>query len=67
MFARIRIGMSQEEAVAVLRTYDPYKIDGAYSEGTTKQGHSWTRTDECYPVSVDQDRLRDNRGKYRLS
>jgi hypothetical protein len=33
--------MSQEEAVAVLRAR--YQIDGAYSEGLTKQGHAWSR------------------------
>jgi hypothetical protein len=42
VFARIRVGMSQEEAVAALRTYDPDNIDGVYSEGTTKGGRSWT-------------------------
>lgn len=53
VFARIRIGMSQEEAVAVLRTYDHYKIDGAYSEGTTKQEHSWSRIDMCRDLYKD--------------
>jgi len=53
VFARIRVGMSQEEAVAVLRTYAPYKIDGAYSEGTTKQGHSWTRINVCHDLYAE--------------
>jgi hypothetical protein len=53
VFARIRVGMSQEEAVAVLRTYGPYKIDGVYSEGTTKQGHSWTRMHVCRDLYGD--------------
>jgi hypothetical protein len=43
-FARIRLGMSRDEAVSVLRTCDPYNIDGVYSEGTTKQGRSWAGT-----------------------
>jgi hypothetical protein len=36
--------MTQEEAVAVLRTYDPGRIDGVYAEGTTRQGRSWSGT-----------------------
>jgi hypothetical protein len=43
-FARIRIGMSRDEAVSVLRACDPYKIDGLHSEGTTKEGRSWAGT-----------------------
>jgi hypothetical protein len=44
VFSRIRVGMTQEEAVAILRTYDPGRIDGVYAEGTTRQGRSWSGT-----------------------
>src|SRR5262249_7091678 len=44
VFARIRVGMSQEEAVAVLRTYNPDIIDGVYARGKTRRGVSWSGT-----------------------
>ena len=44
VFARIRIGMGKDEAVAVLRTYHPNNIDTIYAEGTTKEGRGWTGT-----------------------
>jgi hypothetical protein len=36
--------MGQDEAVAVLRTYDPDNIDSLYAEGTTTEGRSWAGT-----------------------
>src|SRR5262249_51836928 len=40
----LRVGMSQEEAVAVLRTYNPDIIDGVYARGKTRRGVSWSGT-----------------------
>ncbi len=45
VFTRVRIGMSQDEAVAVLRTYAPDNIDTPYVEGVTKDGRLWAGTD----------------------
>src|SRR5438309_448020 len=36
VFSRLRVGMTQDEAVRVLRTHN--SIDGAYSEGMTRDG-----------------------------
>jgi hypothetical protein len=44
LFARIRVGMSKEEAVSASRASNSDNIDGVYSEGTTKDGHSWAGT-----------------------
>jgi hypothetical protein len=38
VFKRVRIGMTQNEAVAVLRTYNPYTVEGLYWSGTTTDG-----------------------------
>lgn len=43
VFARVQIGMNQEEAVAVLRSYSPDTTEGHYSTGTTKDGRSLDR------------------------
>jgi hypothetical protein len=40
VFARVRIGMSRDETVAVLRTHNG--TDGLYSEGATSDGRSWS-------------------------
>jgi hypothetical protein len=45
--------MDQKEAVAVLRTWAPSSIDGAYSEGTTTQGRSWARLNISNPLFED--------------
>src|SRR5262245_40751525 len=41
VFSRIRVGMSQREAVAVLRSYKG--ISGLYSSGVAKGGRGWDR------------------------
>jgi hypothetical protein len=41
VYARIRIGMGQEQVVEVLRTYHDSSIDGLSAQGTTKDGLSW--------------------------
>lgn len=41
VFARIRVGMSQHEAVAVLLSCDPYNIDSHQFSGTTRDGRSF--------------------------
>src|SRR6266849_4303759 len=41
VFARLRIGMTKEEVVAVLRSYDLHKIEGFSAAGETKSGHFW--------------------------
>jgi hypothetical protein len=45
VFARVRIGMSQEETIAVLRSYDPDKIEAPFVEGITKDGRAFAGTD----------------------
>jgi hypothetical protein len=51
VFARIRIGMRQDEAVAVLRSHD--RVDGRYVEGTTTAGRSWAGTSVFGPSFED--------------
>jgi hypothetical protein len=53
VFARIRVGMSKEEAVSALRASDPYHIDGCYSEGTTTEGRSRAGTKLDGPLFAD--------------
>jgi hypothetical protein len=40
LFARIQVGMSQNQAVAVLRSYPPDNTEGRYCTGTAKDGRS---------------------------
>jgi hypothetical protein len=42
IFKRLQVGMTQREAVTVIRTYNPYTVEGLYSEGTTTDGQSFS-------------------------
>ncbi len=53
VFSRIRVGMSQNEAVAILRTYDDSYNDGVYSWGVTKDGRSLDRMHVGSPLFHD--------------
>jgi hypothetical protein len=42
VFKRLQAGMTQGEAVAVIRTCNPDTVEGLYSEGTTTEGRSFS-------------------------
>lgn len=42
VFARLRIGMSQDEAIAVLRSYGPHAVEAWYASGTTTAGQDFS-------------------------
>src|SRR2546421_683043 len=44
VYNRIQIGMGQDETLAVLRSYNPYGVEGQYSSGTTRDGQMFDRT-----------------------